>query len=85
MRRLLAMDQEHAALDRPARGDPARQFRAVGMAGIIVDAADARGDLDLLALDAHRLDAVLQKTAERALRLKADQQHGAVALATASV
>ena len=46
------------------------------MAGIFVDHADAGGHLDLVALDPHRLGAVLEKSAERAVGLKADQQHG---------
>ena len=37
------------------------------------------GDLDLLALDPHRVGALLQEAAERAIGLIADQQHGAVA------
>src|ERR1019366_10347509 len=77
---LLAMNQESAARNRPARCDPARQFRAVGMAGVVVDAADTRGDLDFIALDAHRLGAVIEETAERALRLKADEQHRRIAV-----
>ena len=75
-RRLLAVNQKHAAMNRPSRRNPARQFRPVGMAGIFVEVADAGGDLDLLALDAHGFRAFVQETAERALGLEADQQHG---------
>ena len=42
---LLAMDEKKPAPDRTAGGDPARQFIAVGMAGIVVDVANRRGDL----------------------------------------
>ena len=77
-RRFFAMGQKHAAADRAARAKPARQLRAIGVTGVIVDPADSRRDLDLLALDAHRLGALLQKAAERAMGLIADQQHGAV-------
>ena len=83
-RRLLAVHQEHAALNRAARRDPARELGTVGMAGIFIDAPDPRRDLDFLALDAHGLGAIVEETPERALRLKADQQHRCVAAATAS-
>src|SRR4051794_1364387 len=49
----LAVDQEQAHLNRAARGDPSRQLRAIGMPGIIVDAAKLRRHPDFVALDAN--------------------------------
>jgi len=54
-RRFFAVYQEHAAPNRLPRRDPARELGAVGVTRIVVDAADARRDLDLLALDAPAL------------------------------
>ena len=46
--------------------------------------ADARRDLDFVALDADGLGAVVEKPAERSLGLEADQQHGGPGCSTAS-
>ena len=73
---LLAVDEKQAAQNRAASGDPSRQFRSVGMPGIIVDGTDCRRDLDLVALDTDGLGAVDEKPAERSLGLETDQQHG---------
>ena len=82
---LFAMNQEYASVNGTARRDPADKLRTVGMAGIFVDVADARGDLDFIALDAYRLDAIVEETSERALRLEAHQQHRRAVVAKASV
>ena len=75
-RRLFAVNEKHTSLDRAARRDPPRHLGAVRMAGILVDHADTRRHLDLVTLDPDRLDAVLEKPAQRAIGLIADQQHG---------
>ena len=71
----LAVDQEELVAERQALPDPRRKLGPVGMAGIEVDGADARLDLELLALDADLGGAVLDDAAERALRLEADEEH----------
>ena len=67
------MDEEQAAPDRAAFRNPSRQFRSIGMAGIVVDGTDGCSDFDLVALDAHGPGPVDEKPAERSLGLKADQ------------
>ena len=83
-RRVFAVDQKQPAVNRPPRRNPASQLRAVGMTGIIVDAADARRDFDFLALDADSLRAIVKKPAERAARLEAGQQNRGLARSKAS-
>ena len=74
-RLLLAMHQEQATSNRPARRDPSRQFRSVGVAGIIVDRTDRRRHLDFITLNSDRLGAVDEKPAKGSLGLETDQQH----------
>ena len=62
-------------MDWPPRSNPARKLRSVGMTRIFVEAANACSNVDFLALDAHRLRAIVQETAERALGLKAYQEN----------
>ncbi len=68
-RRVFAMDEEQATLDRSARRYPACQCCGVGMAGIVVNAADTGADLDFVAHDPHGRGAVLQEAAQRAVGL----------------
>src|ERR1019366_4704833 len=49
------------------------------MARIFIEAPNARRDLDLVALDAHGLDAIVEEPSKRALRLEAHQQHSCIA------
>src|SRR4051812_7327909 len=62
--RLLTMNQKYAASNRTALGDPARQLRSIGMSGIVVDAANPRRDLYLVALDTNGFGAAGEKPAE---------------------
>ncbi len=72
----LAVDQEDLAADRGAGLNPRQQVRAVGVAGVNVQAADRGVHADFLALDPDPRLALLQEAAERADRLVADQQDG---------
>ena len=69
------MHQEHAAVNGVPQRNPTGKLGAVSMAGIFVDAADAGGDLDLIALDAHGFHAIVEKAAKGAAGLEAHQQH----------
>src|SRR5690242_4773938 len=73
---LLAVDQKQAACYRAPLGNPPRQFRSVGMSGIVVNAADIRRNLDLVALDTNGFHSVGEKPAKSAVGLKANQQYG---------
>ena len=54
--------------DRQSLAEPLDELRPVGMAGIILEAADGGPHLDLFAMNFHRLRAVLEQAAERARR-----------------
>ena len=55
----LAVGEEDAPADRASRLDPALQRWAIGVAGVDVEGANVRPDLERLALDAHGLAAIL--------------------------
>ena len=68
------MDQKYSSADGPARRNPARKLRPVGMSRVFVDTSYAGGNLDYLTLDPHGLGAICKEAPQRAVRLKADQE-----------
>ena len=61
---LFAVGEEDRAADGQALLHPLHEFRAIGVAGIVLDLADRRLDADFLAHDGDGLGAILQDAAQ---------------------
>ena len=73
LRRLFAMGEEHRLGDRFALFQPCDELRRIGMAGIILEIADRRFDLDLIPMNPNRFFALEQEPAKRTLGLETDR------------
>ena len=67
--------EEHGFANRHALLQPLDEFGAIGMAGVILELADAGAHGDFLAHDFHHLGAALQDIAKRTGGLEAHQKN----------